>query len=74
MSACAIKLRVRVIGKAAGKALINFELIVSAHRASVIGIVVAESDGEEYAPVNNRLNYRTDSLIDTLGSFNFAAR
>ena len=71
--AAAVKLGVCVICEAAGERLIIGKLLVTADGAALIGIVVAENEGEGDASVRDRLEYRLYSGIDTLGGFYLAA-
>ena len=72
--AAAVKLGVCVICEAAGERLIICELLVAADGAALIGIVVAENEGEGDASVRNGLEYRLYSGIDSLCGLDFAAR
>ena len=72
--AAAVKLGVCVICEAAGERLIIGKLLVAADGAALIGIVVAENEGEGDASVRDRLEYRLYSGIDALCGLDFAAR
>lgn len=72
--AAAIHLGHCVICEAAGERLIIGKLLVAADGASLIGIVVAENEGEGDASVRDRLEYRLYSGIDSLCGLDFAAR
>lgn len=74
MRAAAVKLGVCVICEAAGERLIIGKLLVAADGAALIGIVVAENEGEGDASVRDRLEYRLYSGIDSLCGLDFAAR
>ncbi len=72
--AATVKLGVCVICEAAGERLIIGKLLVAADGAALIGIVVAENEGEGDASVRNGLEYRLYSGIDSLCGLDFAAR